>query len=67
MLNPPSNSIDSCTPSALEAMKRARIERAQRTDECHDIDHVYVWGERMDVCMFCKRTETESDGQAGDY
>lgn len=61
MLKLQSSDIGSCTLSSLEAMKRARIERAQRTDECHEIDHVYVWGERMDVCMFCKRTEAESD------
>lgn len=53
-------------PSALELMKQERIERLKRVGECHPIDHVLIYNDGW-LCMFCKKTETEIDGQAGDY
>ena len=48
-------------PSALERMKRDRIERMNRLTDCHDIDHVLIYNDGW-LCMFCKRTEAEIDG-----
>lgn len=43
---------------------RTTLDERLAARECHELDHVFVWGEKQDVCMFCKRTEGDVNGNA---